>query len=64
MNGLSPMDRQAIIARVELGQSWDEVADALGKPSRDAARMTVTRALRRLAESMAHSHRPSAVKTG
>lgn len=64
LNGLRKTDRQAIIARVELGQSWAEVADALGKPSKDAARMTVTRALRRLAESMAHSHRPPAVKTG
>ena len=63
LNGLRQVDRQAIVARVELGQSWAEVADALGKPSKDAARMTVTCALRRLAESMAHSHRPPAVKT-
>ncbi|MHC5052890.1 MAG: RNA polymerase sigma factor, partial [Planctomycetota bacterium] len=53
LNELDKNDRQAIIARVELGQSWDEVADALGKPSRDAARVAVTRALRRLAEGMA-----------
>lgn len=53
LNALEEKDRQAIIARVELGQSWEEVADALGKPSRDAARVAVTRALRRLAEGMA-----------
>jgi len=53
LNELEKKDRQAIIARVELGQSWEEVADALGKPSRDAARVAVTRALRRLAEGMA-----------
>jgi len=53
LNALEDKDRQAIIARIELGQSWEEVADALGKPSRDAARVAVTRALRRLAEDMA-----------
>ena len=42
----------------------EEVAEALGKPSRDAARMTVTRALRRLAESMARQDRPPDVKAG
>lgn len=45
--------REAIVARIELGQSWDEVVEVLGKPSRDAARMVVTRALRRLAHEMA-----------
>ena len=53
LNELEDKDRHAIIARIELGQSWEEVADALGKPSRDAARVAVTRALRRLAEGMA-----------
>jgi len=64
LNRLSKDDRHAIVARVELGQSWEEVAEALGKPSRDAARMTVTRALRRLAESMARQDRPPDVKAG
>jgi RNA polymerase sigma factor (sigma-70 family) len=64
LNRLSEDDRHAIVARVELGQSWEEVAEALGKPSRDAARMTVTRALRRLAESMARHDRPPTVKAG
>jgi RNA polymerase sigma-70 factor (ECF subfamily) len=45
-------DREAIIARVELGQSYEEVAVALGKSSQDAARMTVQRALVRLAGKM------------
>jgi len=45
-------NRQAIVARVELGMSWDEVARATGKPSADAARMAVSRALRNLAEEM------------
>jgi hypothetical protein len=38
---------------VELGQTWEQVARALNKPSPDAARMAVSRALRHLAEEMA-----------
>lgn len=45
-------EREAIIARVELRQSYAEVALALGKPSPDAARVAVNRALVRLAEKM------------
>lgn len=45
-------EREAVIARVELGLSHREIADALGKPSSDAARMTVARALTRLAREM------------
>ena len=62
LNELRNSDRQAIVARVELGQSWEEVADALGKPSRDAARVAVTRALRRLAEGMARAAQPTRAK--
>lgn len=49
---LRPQDREAVIARVELDQGFDEIARALGKPSPDAARMAVSRALLRLAEEM------------
>ena len=45
-------DREAVIARIELGLSHGEIAAALGKPSADAARMTVARALTRLAREM------------
>jgi RNA polymerase sigma-70 factor (ECF subfamily) len=45
-------DREAIVARVELGCSHEETAAALGKPSADAARMAVARALVRLAREM------------
>lgn len=51
---LKPEEREAVIARVELGLSHAEVAAALGKPSAAAAHMTVSRALVRLAEEMAH----------
>jgi len=46
-------DREAIVARVEFGLSYGELARALDKPSPDAARMTVSRALVSLAREMA-----------
>ena len=51
---LKEADREAIIARIELQQSYEEIAIALGKPNANAARMAVTRALTRLVEAMAH----------
>lgn len=49
---LDPEPRQAVILRVEFGFSHQQIADALGKPSVDAARMTVARALVTLAKAM------------
>ncbi|MEK6630285.1 MAG: RNA polymerase sigma factor, partial [Acidobacteriota bacterium] len=49
---LRPDDREAIIVRVELGGSYKDVAVALDKPTVDAARVAVARALVRLAEAM------------
>ena len=49
---LKEEEREAIIARVELGRSYEDVASSLGSPSADAARKTVARALVRLAEEM------------
>jgi RNA polymerase sigma factor (sigma-70 family) len=49
---LDPETREAVIARIELGCSYAEVAELMNKPSADAARMTVSRALVRLAEEM------------
>jgi RNA polymerase sigma factor (sigma-70 family) len=51
---LSPSDRQAIVGRVEMNYSYEELATVLGKPSADAARMSVTRAMKRLAEELRH----------
>jgi RNA polymerase sigma-70 factor (ECF subfamily) len=45
-------ERELIIARVELGLTYSEIAAAAGKPSANAARMAVARALIRLAEEM------------
>jgi len=49
---LNSAEREAIIARIELGQTFAEVAGALGKPTPEAARMAVNRALARLARLM------------
>ncbi len=44
--------QEAVIMRIEFGYSYDQIADALGKPTANAARMTVARALVQLAEAM------------
>ena len=54
---LKPEEREAIIARVEIGYSYAELAEALGKPSAEAARKTARRALLRLAEEMHRADR-------
>jgi RNA polymerase sigma-70 factor (ECF subfamily) len=54
---LRPPDRQAIVARIEMGFAYPEVAEALGKPSIAAAQMAVSRALVKLAREMTHARR-------
>jgi RNA polymerase sigma-70 factor (ECF subfamily) len=54
---LKPEEREAIIARLEMGFTYDELAQALGKPSPDAARKAAQRALVRLAEEMKRNGR-------
>ena len=46
-------DREMVVARLELGLTYAELATATGKPSADAARMAVTRAIARLIEGIA-----------
>src|SRR3954462_6242701 len=46
---LSGDDQKAVRARLELGCSYDEVAAIAGKPSADAARVAVARAVKRIA---------------
>lgn len=55
---LRETDREAIIARVELGQSYEEMAAILGKPSAEAARLAVHRAMVRLAAKMKPNPQP------
>jgi len=52
LTALDPIEREAVIARVELGCAYQEIALLIDKPSPDAARMTVARALARLAAIM------------
>lgn len=49
-----PADREAIVARMELQQSYEEIAVALGKPNANAARVAVMRAIAKLIEEMRH----------
>ncbi len=49
---LSEADQAAIVSRIELGTSYAELALVLDKPSPDAARMAVGRALAKLAKEM------------
>jgi len=49
---LKPEEREAIVARVELGYSYRELAVVLDKPTAEAARKAAQRALVRLAEEM------------
>jgi RNA polymerase sigma-70 factor (ECF subfamily) len=54
---LSADDRELLVARIDFALSYAEVAEATGRPSANAARMAVSRALVRLAEVMAHAAR-------
>lgn len=49
---LSRTEQLLLHLRVELDYDYDEIAEMTGRPSRDAARVAVSRALRRLAEAM------------
>jgi RNA polymerase sigma-70 factor, ECF subfamily len=49
---LTPQDREAIVARIELGYSYEEMAEVFEKPTADAARKAAQRALLRLMEEM------------
>ena len=51
---LPPVDRDAIVGRIELDLPYEELASTLGKPNANAARSAVVRALVRLAEEMDH----------
>jgi RNA polymerase sigma-70 factor (ECF subfamily) len=47
-------DREAIIGRLELGLTYDELAGALGKPTPGAARKAAERAVTRLLAELTH----------
>ena len=49
---LRAADRELILARVELGLSYEEIAQQTGRPTAAAAQMATSRALVRLAQAM------------
>jgi DNA-directed RNA polymerase specialized sigma24 family protein len=51
-SGRNPRPLEAVTLRIETGFRYNEIATALGKPSANAVRMTVTRALVRLPKEM------------
>lgn len=53
-------ERELIVARLELGLTYAEVAEAARKPSPDAARMAIARAVARLIEEMSEDAGPAA----
>ena len=61
---LKPADREAIIARMELQQSYEEVAIALAKPNANAARAAVKRAIERLLREMVNLRSGGAANQG
>src|SRR5262245_23406265 len=58
---LNEEQQHAVILRVEFGYTYAQIAEALGKPSPDAARMMVARAFAALARIIdGHDGRPAA----
>ena len=49
---LKPEEQEVLIARVEMGYTYEELAVSVGKPSADAARKAARRALLRLVNEM------------
>lgn len=54
---LTDIERDAVVGRVEFGLSYPALAELLDRPSPDAARMTVTRALMKVIRDMEHGGR-------
>lgn len=57
LGSLKKQEREAVMLRVEMGLTYEEIAAQLRKASADAARMTVTRGIVRLAEKMGRRQR-------
>lgn len=57
LDRLPPMERDLVLARVELGLQYAQVAELLERPSPSAARMATSRALVRLAREMSRDRR-------
>jgi RNA polymerase sigma-70 factor (ECF subfamily) len=49
---LRPDERDLLVSRIELGLTYEEIAESLGRPNANAARSATVRALERLASEM------------
>ena len=54
MQRLDPESQRLLHLRIELDFDYEAIAQMTGRPSRDAARMAIQRALSRLADAMGH----------
>lgn len=52
---LEPVERAMVVARLEFGLPWREIAEIANKSSEDAARVAVGRAVRKIAERLGES---------
>ncbi len=52
LSTLRPEDSEMVVAKIELGYTHQEIAELFGKPTANAARMAVERAIVRLAKEM------------
>jgi len=57
MQTLGEQERQLLHLRIELDLDYEEIAQLMGRPSPDSARMAIQRALRKLAYAMGHPER-------
>jgi RNA polymerase sigma-70 factor, ECF subfamily len=57
MDVLSEEERQLLHLRIELDLGYDEIASIMNRPSADATRMAIQRALHKLACTMGHRKR-------
>jgi len=52
LSELTEKEREAVVLRLELGMTYEEIAEAVESPSGNAARMMISRAVVQLAERM------------
>ena len=54
LDRLNEAERELIICRVQMGLTYEEIAELTGRPTANAARSAVVRALARLGDEMGH----------
>lgn len=54
LDRMRPEERDLVVSRIELGLTYEEIADVLAKPNANAARSAVVRAFERLGQEMRH----------